>query len=322
MKNNAANSEALVESRSLRDQYAGRTEVLDKVKKLSMLPDDVNVTVEMAANYYEVEIGAIKMITVRHREELEQDGMRVLKGQQYKDFVSNILLPANYDVSARTRSLTIIPRRAILRIGMLLRDSAVARAVRDYLLNVEGISRNDFEEVRKEIEEIWKVSTEVLNTVVKVVNVQNEMFGTFMGQYGTHMEQVGKLVEATTGLIERVVVPQQAQAPTTDQARPQRPDGFFKRTAIAGKLGLYSSGDKKPAAMAITCIFNDLYIPEELKWTQVEVGKDGKEFVAEYYHVDVIPRIRQWLKEKDYPTRLTHPAEGKTVRFYYSKKAA
>ncbi|WP_052292924.1 phage antirepressor KilAC domain-containing protein [Desulfofarcimen acetoxidans] len=34
-------------------------------------------------------------------------------------------------------SLTIIPRRAILRIGMLLRDSEVAKTVRSYLLNVE-----------------------------------------------------------------------------------------------------------------------------------------------------------------------------------------
>ncbi|WP_052292923.1 hypothetical protein [Desulfofarcimen acetoxidans] len=76
------NSEEILESRSIRDKYASRVEVLDKVKKLSMLPDDIHVTIEMAANYYEVDSETIKKITQRHREELESDGQKIIKGQE------------------------------------------------------------------------------------------------------------------------------------------------------------------------------------------------------------------------------------------------
>ena len=47
-----------------------------------------------------------------------------------------------FGLSSKTqRSLRLIPRRAILRIGMLLRDSHVAKTVRSYLLNVEEEAR-------------------------------------------------------------------------------------------------------------------------------------------------------------------------------------
>ena len=131
------NSEEILESRSIRDRYADQVDVLNKVKKLSMLPDDIHVTVEMAANYYEVEVNTLKQIIKRHRGELESDGFKVLIGSQLDEFVRYTMYPANYGISLKTRSLTLLPRRAVLRIGMLLRDSEVAKTVRSYLLNVE-----------------------------------------------------------------------------------------------------------------------------------------------------------------------------------------
>lgn len=125
-------SNALIESRSLRQAYADRTDVLDKVKKLMLLPDDVNASVELVAEYYEVPKKTLEAAIQDNREEVETDGLRVLVGDELTFFkqVANI--------GSKTRSFTIIPRRAILRIGMLLRDSLVARAVRDQLLNVES----------------------------------------------------------------------------------------------------------------------------------------------------------------------------------------
>ena len=128
-------SEEILESRLLRDRYADRIEVLNKVKKLSMLPDDIHVTVEMAASYYEVEKYVIDRIIQRHREELTSDGIKTLRDEnlrEYKKFIGE----HNVHLSAKS-NLTLIPRRAILRIGMILRDSEVAKTVRSYLLNVE-----------------------------------------------------------------------------------------------------------------------------------------------------------------------------------------
>jgi hypothetical protein len=68
---------------------------------------------------------------VDHRDELEANGYRVLAGEQldsFKEFGS---------VGKRAASMAVFPKRAVLNVGMLLRDSEVAKQVRGYLLNVE-----------------------------------------------------------------------------------------------------------------------------------------------------------------------------------------
>lgn len=76
------NSELLFEVRELRDRLAGRVDVLEKVKSLALLPDGVHATVAMAASYYEVSKKAIDSLILDHREELEQDGLRTISGQE------------------------------------------------------------------------------------------------------------------------------------------------------------------------------------------------------------------------------------------------
>lgn len=129
----------LVESQAARNEFANRTDVLQKVKKLSLLPDDVYVTVQMTAAYYESPKKTVETLIRSHRRELEQDGLRVLSGEELKQFATLMTKVAKDDtlLTNRTRHLTVLPRRAVLRIGMLLRDSEVAKQVRTYLLNME-----------------------------------------------------------------------------------------------------------------------------------------------------------------------------------------
>ncbi|MEV2324784.1 hypothetical protein ABNE47_21195, partial [Paenibacillus larvae] len=134
------NSSALIESKTLRESVIDRTEVLDKVKKLSMLPDDVNISVEMAAKYYEVGKETINSVIKVNRNELESDGLKVLTGAELMSLKDMGVIGKN------TVSFTIIPRRAVLRIGMLLRDSQVARSVRDHLLNVEAEHKASYDD--------------------------------------------------------------------------------------------------------------------------------------------------------------------------------
>jgi hypothetical protein len=135
-------SDALIESKSLRDSFIKKIDVLEKVKFLKMLPDDLHITVQMAADYFEVGKEAVKSLIKDNRDELNSDGLRVLTGVDFDNFVRSLKDPANF-ISNKTRTLTIIPRRAILRMGMILRDSLVARGVRNYLLNTESESRNE-----------------------------------------------------------------------------------------------------------------------------------------------------------------------------------
>ncbi|KUO21495.1 restriction endonuclease [Streptomyces dysideae] len=129
------NESALLESKTLRDSVLERTDVLDKVKALSLLPDGMHVTTAMVAAYFEVGLTAITSLVHDHREELEASGYRVLAGAELNSFkeVSG--------VKSRSRSLALFSRRAVLNVAMLLRDSEVARQVRVYLLDMEYLAR-------------------------------------------------------------------------------------------------------------------------------------------------------------------------------------
>ncbi|MEU5087098.1 restriction endonuclease [Streptomyces sp. NPDC021356] len=126
---------ALLESRSLRHSVMDRTDVLDRVKALSLLPDGMHVTTAMVATYFEVSRKAIESLVLDHRTELVANGYRVLSGTELTSFkeVSGI--------QSRSRSLALYPRRAVLNVAMLLRDSEVARQARVYLLDMEYLAR-------------------------------------------------------------------------------------------------------------------------------------------------------------------------------------
>jgi hypothetical protein len=126
---------ALTESRTLRDQYAGRTDVLDKVKALSLLPDGVHATTEMVASYYEVDVDAVESLVQRNRAELELNGRRVLRGSELREFKQTV----NLTGSSRN-ALALFTRRTILNVGQLLTESSIAQAVRTYLLDVEEVA--------------------------------------------------------------------------------------------------------------------------------------------------------------------------------------
>ncbi|MFF4356758.1 restriction endonuclease [Streptomyces sp. NPDC001604] len=129
------NESALLESKSLRDSVLERTDVLDRVKALSLLPDGMHVTTAMVAAYFEVGLTAITSLIHDHREELKASGYRVLTGSELTSFKELS------GIQSRTRSLALFSRRAVLNVAMLLRDSEVARQVRVYLLDMEYLAR-------------------------------------------------------------------------------------------------------------------------------------------------------------------------------------
>lgn len=137
---------ALLESQTLRASVARRTEALDKVKVLSLLPDGLHVTTRMVADYFEVTERAVNRLMQRHREELTENGMRTLRGSELEFFKRDILslFPGSYP---QPRSnLALFTRRAVLNVAMLLRDSDVARRVRTYLLDAEQTGRTGVSE--------------------------------------------------------------------------------------------------------------------------------------------------------------------------------
>jgi hypothetical protein len=116
-------------------EYADQASVLEAVKPIRMMPDDLHVTTEMVAAYFEVGVKTIESLAFDNREELAANEHRVISGDELTSFKKVC------GIRSRARSLALFTRRTVLNVGMLLRDSEVARTVRTYLLNAEREQR-------------------------------------------------------------------------------------------------------------------------------------------------------------------------------------
>lgn len=129
------NELVLIESRTARQQYGNRIDVLEKVRAIPFLPDNLHVTTEGVAAFFGVSIETIRQLVHRSLEELQSHGYRVISGSELSDMKSLSGL------GGRARSLALFDRRTLLNVAMLLRDSEVARQVRRYLLESEQAVR-------------------------------------------------------------------------------------------------------------------------------------------------------------------------------------
>ncbi|RAN88444.1 hypothetical protein B5P41_18440 [Bacillus sp. SRB_28] len=122
-----------------RNAYINRIDVLNKVGQLLLLDGLQMATARQIAAFYETELETIKTIYTRHKDELTADGMILYKGVQLDPFRCRAQHEHNKitGVSRKTRQALVFPKRAILRIGMLLRDSEIAKRIRTELLNIE-----------------------------------------------------------------------------------------------------------------------------------------------------------------------------------------
>ena len=153
MKNLLSNETELLENKDLRNELVNRTEILEKVKSLLLIPKENSSTIHQVAAYYEVDIETIQKVYQRNKDELDSDGVLV---KNIKDFLSGqdvqlktsqgkstLLYNDGTILEVPSRGLKVFPRRAILRVGMLLRDSKVAKEVRTQLLNIEEKTSNE-----------------------------------------------------------------------------------------------------------------------------------------------------------------------------------
>lgn len=188
----------LLESQTLRASVAARTEVLDKVKALSLLPDGTHVTTRMVANYFEVTERVINRLMQRHRDELTNNGMRVLRGAELHAFKRDTLSLFPTDLPQPRSNLTLYTRRTVLNVAMLLRDSVVARQVRTYLLDVEGRQRYP--------QDAEAVDNSVIHSLVEWLDDRIERSVAHqMAQYDAHMTRVAE--DSVRTVLAQTVVP-------------------------------------------------------------------------------------------------------------------
>lgn len=140
----------LLESETLRKKFCTEenTDILYKIGTLKSFSQKGWTTTEYISKFYNVPIPTIKSIVARHKTEIIIDGYKILQKKDLmnpnslkeikKIWGSNIKKELKTITShVKVRSVALFSRRATLRIGMLLRDSLVAKNIRTYLLNAE-----------------------------------------------------------------------------------------------------------------------------------------------------------------------------------------
>ena len=169
----------LLEKKETREKFIGRTEVLDKVGELMFLPNTEYATTKQVAKYYKVDDALIRQVLVRNNDELVSDGVRVLTGNELSDIKSLS------GIKSRAKQISVFPKRAILRVGMLLRDSKVAKEVRTRLLDIvqdtEKSSPEIIQNIANELTEekqlmLDRVEAEVNGDYDKVCTINAKLF--------------------------------------------------------------------------------------------------------------------------------------------------
>ena len=147
--------ENIISDRSMRDKCVGRYDVLERVKKLLLLPGTELMSINSVADYYEVSSQRIKDLYTQNKEEIDGDGTSLVKRDFYngslikKTSVEQKQTSVTYTfedgqiVTINNRGLKAFSKRAVLRIGMLLQQSSVAREIRNQLLNIEEKSSDE-----------------------------------------------------------------------------------------------------------------------------------------------------------------------------------
>ncbi|MEF8690823.1 UNVERIFIED_CONTAM: Bro-N domain-containing protein [Bacillus cereus] len=164
-------------------------------------------TASQVADFYGVEYEAIKKITHRHKDELELDGYKSIEGKEIKEIlVSDKMSPTKIEprkghfvvvvngeeVKVAYRNVALFPKRAILRVGMLLRDSEVAKEVRTQLLNIEEHTATEVKAYEIDYEqEVLGRGFKVYGTVEEPLFLVKDVAEWI--DYGTH--RVGEMLK-------------------------------------------------------------------------------------------------------------------------------
>lgn len=151
----AINEAQFVEVKSLRDKMMDRLDVLDKVKEIFMIPALEKISIKQVADFYELDSETVRKCFQRNRTEIEEDGVsketpKTLRenvdlrvGHNVPFVVSKNGVTISYDggdVYIPNCGTHFFSKRAVLRFGMLLRDSEVAKEVRTQLLNLYEVA--------------------------------------------------------------------------------------------------------------------------------------------------------------------------------------
>ena len=200
--------ETMISNKELQEQYISRVDVLDKVKDLFLIPTMECMTPKQVADYYEVPVDTIRTTYKMNREELVSDGavthsigdIKSLIGCEstYQNITNcrggiEITIDENTKIVVPNVGVILFPKRAILRVGMLLRDSVIAKEVRTQLLNIVEVAQEEKPEIITQ--EIQKEEDLLLNISKAFATGDVMKLMTAMQEYSSYKDRHIKRLE-------------------------------------------------------------------------------------------------------------------------------
>ena len=191
----------IIEVKDIREKCIEKVEVLNKVKKLFLIPEMEVITTKMVADYYEVDMDTIRQCYLRNKEEIDLDGVIKKKIGDFNesDKLSHSLIKTKYNISFNINDYKVVipncgilcfSQRAILRIGMLLRDSEIAKEVRTQLLNTfeNSTIEQKVEKIDEEIEFQTKIGKAYFSGNLEEFAKLSMEYNAFQNKYKTKLE--------------------------------------------------------------------------------------------------------------------------------------
>lgn len=131
-------------TKQLTDSSVDRTNVLNNTYALdtvrdylgikgAFFNDELKFTLSQVAGFYEIDRKTVNRYLVSHANELKQNGYEVYSGSQlqsFREFARDIYVPS------KTRSLGVFNFKALINLGLLLKESERARILRSTLLDL------------------------------------------------------------------------------------------------------------------------------------------------------------------------------------------
>lgn len=224
MTNTKITAESFLDNKELREQTMARVEVLDKVKQLFLIPEFKCMTVKQVADYFAVDAETIQKQYQRNKDEFDNDGVILKPASAFGSLgwtkcpsqnrgSITYLISENTYLTINNCGVKCFPKRAILRMGMLLRDSVIAKEVRTQLLNTFEHATTEqrtaeINEEEKLMEDIVKAalcgdSSKTLVSVTEYVGYKNRYIAK-IEQHNAELSQENAMISEQKEKVEKI----------------------------------------------------------------------------------------------------------------------
>lgn len=197
--------EKLLQVKEIREELGTRVEFPKKDKGLFLLPAIGMATTKQVANFYGVDIKEIQKIVQSNGDELLSDGYCVMTGGEVKSLLSVnttatkiinkhgyfLVKTDNGFVKIKNRRNGLFPKRAILRVGMLLGNYKAAEEVRNQLLNIERKTPNSIKAAKND----YELSLIEIEIGQAFVSGDTEWLLKAMSKFNTYKKQQSERLE-------------------------------------------------------------------------------------------------------------------------------